>query len=182
MLVSMADYLTGVRTTLLGAVTWEPVSTLAGFFAGVSVGLGRFPLLSPRWTLYPRIHRWLKMILPQFTDLELFLMSGWVAYILIRLLADSVKLRLYIDFKDWKVKVGKPLASSRIQKLSAKMFGGKGSTPTTHVHHFVFGMFLMPLTFIALYWRLWYGPVLVGVVMALIFSEVKELMFMSWGQ
>jgi len=120
--------------------------------------------------------------LPHFSDLELFLLSGWVAYILIRLLADSVKLRLYVDFKDWKIKVGKPLASSRIEKLSAKMFGGKVGTPTTHIHHFIFGMFLMPLTFIALYWRLWYGPMLVGVVMALIFSEVKELMLMNWGR
>jgi hypothetical protein len=119
---------------------------------------------------------------PQFTDLELFLMSGWIAYILIRLLADSVKLRLYIDFKEWKIKVGKPLAASPIQKLSAKMFGGKETMPTTHVHHFVFGMFLMPISFVALYWRIWYGPVLVGIVMALIFSEGKELILMSWGK
>jgi len=121
------------------------------------------------------------MDVPHFTDLELFLMSGWVAYILIRLLADSVKLRLYIDFKDWKVKVGKPLGTGRLQKLEAKIFG-QTSAPTTHVHHFVFGMFLMPLTFIALYWRLWYGPLLVGIVMALIFSEAKELIFMNWGR
>jgi len=120
--------------------------------------------------------------IPQFTDLELFLMSGWIAYILIRLLADSVKLRLYVDFKDLKIKVGKPVSTNRIQKLSARMFGGKENAPTTHIHHFVFGMFLMPLTFIALYWHLWYGPVLVGIVMALIFSEGKELLFMSWGQ
>jgi hypothetical protein len=120
--------------------------------------------------------------IPQFTDLELFLLAGWIAYILIRLLADSVKLRLYIDFKDWKVKVGKPLATSGVQKLSAKMFGGKETVPTSHIHHFVFGMFLMPITFIALYWRFWFGPVLVGIVMALIFSEVKELILMNWGQ
>ena len=109
-------------------------------------------------------------------------MSGWIAYILIRLLADSVKLRLYVDFKDLKIKVGKPLSASRMQRLGSKMFGGKESAATTHIHHFIFGMFLMPITFIALYWRIWYGPVLVGIVMALIFSEVKELLFMSWGQ
>jgi len=120
------------------------------------------------------------MQIPQFTDLELFLMSGWVSYILIRLLADTVKLRLYVDFKDWRIKVGKPLPTNWIQKLSTRMFGGKEDAPTTHVHHFIFGMFLMPITFIALYWRLWYGPVLVGLVMALIFSEVKELLLMSW--
>lgn len=109
-------------------------------------------------------------------------MSGWIAYILIRLLADSVKVRLYVDFKDWRIKVGKPLATSRIQRISAKMFGGNQSAPTTHIHHFVFGMFLMPITFVALYWRFWYGPVLVGIVMALIFSEIKELLFMNWGR
>ena len=109
-------------------------------------------------------------------------MSGWIAYILIRLLADSVKLRLYVDLKDWKIKVGKPLANSRLQRLSARMFGAKEGAATTHIHHFVFGMFLMPITFIALYWRLWYGPVLVGIVMALIFSEIKELLLMSWGR
>ena len=109
-------------------------------------------------------------------------MSGWVAYILIRLLADSVKLRLYIDFKDMKIKVAKPVAAGRMQRLSSKMFGGKENAPTTHVHHFVFGMLLMPVTFIALYWRIWFGPVLVGIVMALIFSEAKELILMNWGQ
>jgi hypothetical protein len=115
-----------------------------------------------------------------FTDLELFLMSGWVAYILIRLLADSVKLRLYIDFKDFKVKVGGP-APDGMQKLSSKMFGGTANAPTSHVHHFIFGMFLMPITFIALYLDSWLGQVLVGIVMALIFSEVKELVLMNWA-
>jgi len=122
------------------------------------------------------------MQIPQFTDLELFLLSGWIAYILIRLLADSVKLRLYVDLKDWKIKVGKPLTANRIQRLGARIFGGKENQPTTHIHHFLFGMFLMPITFVALYWRIWYGPVLVGIVMALIFSEVKELLLMSWGR
>jgi len=40
----------------------------------------------------------------------------------------------------------------------------------------------MPFTFIALYWRFWYGPILAGVVMALVFSEIKELILMDWGQ
>ena len=126
------------------------------------------------------IFQWPILQIPNFTDLELFLMSGWAAYILIRLLADSVKLRLYVDFKDWKIKVGKPLVNNRLQRLSKRIFGGK--EPTTHIHHFVFGMFLMPISFIALYWRLWYGPVLVGIVMALVFSEAKELLLMNWGR
>jgi hypothetical protein len=48
MLVPLADYLSGVRTTLLGLVTRHPFRHLAGFFAGLSVGLGLFLLLSPR--------------------------------------------------------------------------------------------------------------------------------------
>lgn len=125
------------------------------------------------------------MDIPQFTDLELFLLTGWVSYILIRLLADSVKLRIFIDFKDRKFKITRlspaSVAKNGVQKLNTKMFGGKVTAPTSHIHHFIFGMFLMPITFIALYWRLWFGPVLVGVVIALIFSEVKELILMNWG-
>jgi hypothetical protein len=111
-------------------------------------------------------------------------MAGWVSYILIRALADSVKLRLYVDFKDWRVKVGKPLQprSGSVFGLASRALGGQKDAPNTHVHHFVFGMGLMPITFIALYWRFWYGPVLAGVVMALVFSEIKELVLMNWGQ
>jgi hypothetical protein len=112
--------------------------------------------------------------IPKFTDLELFLLSGWISYILIRLVADSIKLRLYIDFKDWKIKVGKPKGLLRFLPLR------NGSN--IHIHHFVFGIIMMPMTFLSLYWRFWAGPVLVGIVMALIGSEVKELILMSWGQ
>lgn len=65
--------------------------------------------------------------------------------------------------------------------FGGKMFGGKETVPASHIHHFVFGMILMPVTFLALYWRLWFGPVLVGIVMALIFSEIKELILMQWS-
>jgi len=40
----------------------------------------------------------------------------------------------------------------------------------------------MPITLIAVYWRVWEGPILAGIIMALIGSEVKELILMSWGQ
>ena len=125
------------------------------------------------------------MQIPTQTDEELFLLTGWVAYILIRLLADSVRLRIFIDFKDRQFKITRlpPTtgATNKIQKLGTKMFGGKETAPASHIHHFVFGMILMPVTFLALYWRLWFGPVLVGIVMALIFSEIKELVLMQWG-
>ena len=47
MLVPLADYLTGVRTTLLGVVTRHPYRHVAGFFVGLSVALGLFLLLAP---------------------------------------------------------------------------------------------------------------------------------------
>ena len=111
-------------------------------------------------------------------------MSGWVSYIVVRSLADSVKLRLYLDFKDWKIKVGRPLQSppKSVFGKASHVIGGQKDVPNTHIHHFVFGMGLMPFVFIALYWRLWYGPILAGVVMALVFSEFKELILMNWGQ
>jgi len=122
------------------------------------------------------------MDIPRFTDLEVFLLTGWIAYILIRFLADSVKLRFYFDFKDWKVKVGKPIPQSRAGVSLNRAIGGQKDAPNTHIHHFVFGMLVMPFTFYALYWRLWFGPILAGVVMALVFSEIKELIFMNWQQ
>ncbi len=53
MLVPLADYLTGIRTTLLGVVTRHPYRHLAGFFCGVAVGLTFLLLLSPRLTSHP---------------------------------------------------------------------------------------------------------------------------------
>jgi hypothetical protein len=112
--------------------------------------------------------------IPRFTDLELFLLSGWISYILIRAVADSIKLRLYIDFKNWKFRVGKPKRLLALPRFSRNS--------NIHIHHFVFGIVMMPPTFVTLYWHVWLGPILTGIVMALIGSEVKELVLMSWGQ
>ncbi len=125
------------------------------------------------------------MDIPKFTDLELFLLSGWISYILIRGLADSVKLRLYIDFKHLRIRVGRPqhqFLGGHVHGFADKALGRSTPASNIHIHHFVFGMILMPVTFIALYWRLWTGPVLVGIVMALVFSEIKELVLMNWSQ
>ena len=48
LLPSLYDYLTGVRTTVLGMVTRHPYRHVAGFFAGLSFGLGLFLLISPK--------------------------------------------------------------------------------------------------------------------------------------
>lgn len=48
MLVPLADYLSGARTTLTGFLTGHPFRHLAGFFAGLGVGLGLLLLFAPR--------------------------------------------------------------------------------------------------------------------------------------
>ena len=48
MLFPMADYLSGVRTTLTGVVTRHPYRHLAGFFTGLAVGLALLLLVSQR--------------------------------------------------------------------------------------------------------------------------------------
>ena len=93
-----------------------------------------------------------------------------------------MKLRLYFDFKDLKVKVGKPIPQPGIAASLRRAIGGQKDVPNTHIHHFVFGMILMPFTFYALYWHDWFGPILAGVVVSLVFSEIKELVLMNWGQ
>jgi len=99
-------------------------------------------------------------------------MSGWVSYILIRLFADSIKLRLYS--KSGKITIGR-----QGKGLKQIHFGDKSNI---HIHHFTFGIIVMPLTFVALYLQFWYAPILVGNVIALIGSEVKGLVLMQWGQ
>lgn len=47
MLIPFADYLTGIRTTLMGIVTRHPYRHLAGFFTGLALGLGLFLLIAP---------------------------------------------------------------------------------------------------------------------------------------
>ena len=47
MLVPLADYLSGSRTTLGGVLTGHPFRHLAGFFAGVAVGLAVMLLIGP---------------------------------------------------------------------------------------------------------------------------------------
>jgi hypothetical protein len=48
MWVPLADYLSGMRTTVTGVVTGYPFRHLAGFFTGLAVGLGLLLLLAPR--------------------------------------------------------------------------------------------------------------------------------------
>lgn len=48
MLAPLADYLSGMRTTIVGFATGHPYRHLAGFFTGLAVALGFLLLLTPR--------------------------------------------------------------------------------------------------------------------------------------
>lgn len=55
MLVPLADYVSGVRTTLLGVVTRHPFRHLAGYFCGLAFGLTLLLLISPKLTNFAAI-------------------------------------------------------------------------------------------------------------------------------
>ena len=85
----------------------------------------------------------------KYPKVNIFWPSFAVSYVIIRLFADFLKLRLYVK--------------------------------TTHVHHFIFGLALMPFSWLMfskkddnLAWTI------SGVVAALIASEVKELILDEW--
>jgi hypothetical protein len=48
MLVPLADYLSGMRTTMTGVLTGHPFLHVAGFFTGLAVGLAFLLLLASR--------------------------------------------------------------------------------------------------------------------------------------
>lgn len=85
--------------------------------------------------------------------LELFSISTLLAYLVTRFLADYMHMRLY--------------ASHR----------------RLHLHHFLFGLALMPLTWVAgesEHYEM--ADVLAGAVTALVLSEIKQLILQNWGQ
>jgi uncharacterized membrane protein (DUF4010 family) len=85
--------------------------------------------------------------------LEIYSISTLIAYLATRFFADYLHMRLYV------------------------------SHGRLHLHHFLFGLALMPLTLIA-------GEsehneiadVLSGAVTALILSEIKQLVLQNWSQ
>jgi len=84
---------------------------------------------------------------------EIFSFSTLIAYLVTRLFADYLHMRLYV------------------------------SHGRLHVHHFLFGLALMPLTLIASeteHYEL--TDVLAGTVTALVLSEIKQLVLQNWNQ
>jgi hypothetical protein len=84
---------------------------------------------------------------------ELYSISTLIAYLVTRFLADYLRMRLYVSH-------------GRI-----------------HVHHFIFGLALVPLTWVAD--RSEHdeiADVLAGAVTALVLSEIKELLLQNWSQ
>ena len=93
----------------------------------------------------------------------MFLSTGWISYFLIRFFADILNVRLYIPSK---------VGTSVTKRVSADK--------KVHIHHFVFGMALMPVVMVALWFHYWLAPAFAGVQLALIGSETKELLYQHW--
>jgi hypothetical protein len=84
---------------------------------------------------------------------ELFSISTLIAYLATRFFADYLHMRLYV------------------------------SHGRLHLHHFLFGLALMPFTWIASESEQYeIADVLAGTVTALLLSEIKELVLQNWSQ
>jgi hypothetical protein len=85
--------------------------------------------------------------------LELFSISTLIAYLATRFFADFLHMRLYV------------------------------SHGRLHLHHFLFGLALIPLTWIASESEQHeITDVLAGAVTALVLSEIKQLVLQDWSQ
>jgi len=85
--------------------------------------------------------------------LAVFSISTLIAYMATRFFADYLHMRLYV------------------------------SHGRLHLHHFLFGLALMPLTWIASeseHYEI--AEVLAGTVTALVLSEIKQLILQNWNQ
>jgi hypothetical protein len=86
---------------------------------------------------------------------------------IIRILADYIKVRWYWDWKNHKTNISqytKVVKSKRI-----------------HLHHFLFGLALAPITWVCFaLGQDFVATLLAGLVAALIASEAKELILLEW--
>lgn len=93
------------------------------------------------------------------------MVTGWVSYFIIRVIADDLKARLYVD-PSGKVEISGPQDDSH----------------NLHLHHFIYGLALGPPVGVMLWYHYWPGPILAGIQVALVGSEIKELILMKWGR
>ena len=90
---------------------------------------------------------------------------------MIRLLADYMKVRLYIPLSETQ-----KYRSFMIQKQAP----GKNRI---HIHHFVWGIVCAFAAIGALYWNQVYpGAFLAALAASLIASEAKEMVLQKWGR
>ena len=87
---------------------------------------------------------------------------------IIRILADYIKVRCYWDWKNHKTNILQYTTLVKSKRL--------------HLHHFLFGLALAPLTWILFALSQdFMATMFAGLVAALIASEMKELILMEWG-
>lgn len=102
--------------------------------------------------------------------ITVFFATAFVSSLIIRLFADYLKLRFYVQ--------------KRKGKYTPKFLLLKGTTRIrgVHIHHFVWGILIFVLAFAMLYEHIQpYDMALAGFAVALIASESKELVLQEWG-
>jgi hypothetical protein len=105
------------------------------------------------------------------TPAELFWATAFLSSLLIRLLADYVKIRLHIT-RDKRIRIF--FLSKRVR------VGG------VHIHHFVWGIISAFIAIAVLYHGnhhlIEFGMFCAGLAASLIASEAKELLLQKWGR
>jgi hypothetical protein len=99
-------------------------------------------------------------------SLTVFFATAFLSSLAIRLFADGLNLRLYVQ-------KGRPhiFFMKRVRK-----------TKGLHIHHFVWGMIVFGAAYWLLYFSVeWWAMLFSGLGLALIASEAKELVLQKWG-
>lgn len=107
--------------------------------------------------------------------LTVFFASAFISSLIIRFLADYVKIRLYIQKRKKKYRP-KILIIHDVLGKSIRIRG-------IHIHHFVWGILALIVAFALAYKDVQpYDMAVVGLAVALIMSEFKEIILQGWGK
>ena len=105
------------------------------------------------------------------TPTEIFWATAFLSSLLIRLLADYVKIRLHI---------------TRDKRIRVFFLGKRVRVGGVHIHHFVWGIVSAFIAIAVLYHGnhqlIQFGMFCAGLAASLIASEAKELVLQKWGR
>jgi len=102
--------------------------------------------------------------------ITLFFATAFVSSLVVRLFADYIKIRFYMQRRKGRY------------KPTFLLLKGYTRIRGVHIHHFLWGILLFVLAFAMLYEHIQpCDMALAGVAVALIASESKELVLQKWG-